>query len=83
MFGELRLQIQERGATPNNTDVVQIDAELLGIETLANDYLATVRFTDLIKDAIDAPKEPFVEIWNLSKPFDGSHGWVLAGIQQA
>jgi predicted lipid-binding transport protein (Tim44 family) len=83
MFGELRLQIQERGATPNNTDVVQIDAELLGIETLANDYLATVRFTGLIKEAQDAPSEPFVEIWNLSKPFDGAHGWVLAGIQQA
>ena len=83
MFGELRLQIQERGATPNNTDVVQIEAELLGIETLANDYLATVRFTGLIKEATDAPAEPFVEIWNLSKPFDGAHGWVLAGIQQA
>lgn len=83
MFGELRLQIQERGTTPNNTDVVQIEAELLGIETQAYDYLATVRFTGMIKEAADAPAEPFVEIWNLSKPIDSSHGWVLAGIQQA
>jgi len=27
------------------------------------------------------PKE-FDEIWNLSKPVDGSTGWLLAGIQQ-
>jgi len=40
MFGELRLQLQERGSAQNNTDVVKIDGELLGIETLVNDYLA-------------------------------------------
>jgi len=82
MFGELRLQLQERGAAPNNTDVVQIDGELLGIETLEHDYLATIKFTGLIKEAPDASAEPFAEIWNLSKPVNGSGGWVLAGIQQ-
>jgi len=82
MFGELRLQIQERGATPNVTDVVRIDGELLGIETLAHDYLATLKFTGLIKEAPDASAEPFSEIWNLSKPIAGTSGWVLAGIEQ-
>lgn len=82
MFGELRLQLQERGTAANNTDVVQIDGEMLGIETLANDYLATIKFTGLIKEAPDASAEPFAEIWNLSKPLNGSTGWVLAGIQQ-
>lgn len=82
MFGELRLQLQERGSAANNTDVVQIDGEMLGIETLAHDYLATIKFTGLIKEAPDASAEPFAEIWNLSKPLDGSTGWVLAGIQQ-
>jgi len=82
MFGELRLQLQERGATPNSTDVVKIDGELLGIETLAHDYLATIRFTGLIKEAPEASAEPFAEIWNLSKPVSGPGGWVLAGIQQ-
>ena len=82
MFGELRLQLQERGAAANATDVVQLNADLLGIETLAHDYLATVRFDGLIKEAPDSSAEPFAEIWNLSKPLDGSGGWVLAGIQQ-
>lgn len=82
MFGELRLQLQERGSTPNVTDVVQIDGELLGIETIGPDYLATIRFTGLIKEAPDASAEPFAEIWNLAKPVSGAGGWVLAGIQQ-
>ena len=82
MFGELRLQLQERGSAANNTDVVQIDGELLGIETLEHDYLATIKFTGLIKEAPDASAEPFAEIWNLSKPLNGAGGWVLAGIQQ-
>ncbi|MBV8623965.1 MAG: Tim44 domain-containing protein [Herbaspirillum sp.] len=82
MFAELRMQLTERGASPNATDVVQLDAELLGIETQTYDYLATVRFQGLIKEAPDASAEPFAEIWNLAKPLNGSGGWVLAGIQQ-
>ncbi|HWZ48283.1 MAG TPA: Tim44-like domain-containing protein [Herbaspirillum sp.] len=83
VFAELRLQIQERGASPNVTDVVQLNAELLGIEQVNDEYLATVRFGGLIKEAADASAEPFIELWNFSKPVDGASGWVLAGIQQA
>ena len=82
MFAELRMQIQERGASPNVTDVVQLNAELLGIETGPNDYLASVKFSGLIKEAPDASATEFAEIWNLSKPASGQGGWVLAGLQQ-
>jgi predicted lipid-binding transport protein (Tim44 family) len=82
MFAELRMQIQERGASPNATDVVQLNAELLGIETGQNDYLASVKFSGLIKEAPDASAAEFAEIWNLSKPTSGQGGWVLAGLQQ-
>jgi predicted lipid-binding transport protein (Tim44 family) len=82
MFAELRLQIQERGASPNVTDVVQLNGELLGIEQVSDEFLATVRFSGLIKEAADASAEPFTELWNFSKPVEGSGGWVLAGIKQ-
>ena len=82
MFAELRMQIQERGASPNVTDVVQLNAELLGIETGPNDYLASVKFSGLIKEAPDASATEFAEVWNLSKPTSGQGGWVLAGLQQ-
>lgn len=83
MFAELRMQLQERGATPNHTDVVSIEAEVLGVETVGSDYLVSVRFTGTIKEDEQAAAEPFVEIWNLSKPVSGDGGWALAGIQQA
>jgi len=82
MFAEIRLQIQERGASANHTDVVSLDATLLGIETIGGEHLASVRFTGMIKEDERASAAPFTEIWNLAKPIDGSGGWLLAGIQQ-
>lgn len=82
VFAELKLQIQERGAVVDFTDVVNIDAQLLGIEQTATDYLASVQFNAMIRSAKDALPEPFVEVWNMSKPLSGAGGWVLAGIQQ-
>ncbi len=82
MFAELRMQLQERGASANHTDVVSLDADLVDLETLADEYLASVRFSGMIKEDENAPAAPFAEIWNLSKPLSGKGGWTLAGIQQ-
>jgi predicted lipid-binding transport protein (Tim44 family) len=82
VFAELQLQIQERGGNQDYTEVVSIDAQLLGIETTERDYLASVQFNGMIRNAPGAQPEPYVEVWNLSKPLSGNGGWVLAGIQQ-
>jgi predicted lipid-binding transport protein (Tim44 family) len=82
MFAELKLQLQERGASPNVTDVVSLEAELLGMETSGDEHLASVKFSGMIKEDEHAPAAPFAEVWNLSKPVSGHSGWVLAGIQQ-
>lgn len=82
VFAELRMQIQERGAQAEYTDVVAIDAELLGIENDGREYLASVKFWGQMKPAANALPEAFQEVWNLSKPVNGSTGWMLAGIQQ-
>jgi predicted lipid-binding transport protein (Tim44 family) len=82
VFAELKTQLMERGATNDFTDVVKIDAELLGIERVGDEYIASVKFTGLIKPAPDAQPEPFAEVWNMAKPVSGNGGWVLAGIQQ-
>ncbi len=80
MFAELSMQLRERSVA-STTDVVHLDAELLGIETRENEYLASVRFDGRIREEEGAPAEAFSEVWNLSKPISGG-GWVLAGIQQ-
>jgi predicted lipid-binding transport protein (Tim44 family) len=82
MFAEFRLELQERGASSNLTDVVKLDAEMLGVETSNTEHLASVKFTGLIKEDAAADATPFAEVWNLSKPINDQSGWVLAGIQQ-
>ncbi len=81
MFAELRMQLQERGATQNVTDVVTLDAELLGMEIVGNDQMASVQFFGTIRESVNAPAVEFAEVWNLTRPLSGPGGWVLAGIQ--
>lgn len=83
MFGELKMQLAERGASSNQTDVVTIEAEMLGVESNNAEHLASVRFSGMIREEEGAPVQHFSEIWVLSKPVAGSQGWLLAGIQQA
>ena len=83
MYGELKMQLTERGASPNHTDVVSIDAELMGIETTQYEHLASVRFHGMIREAEHAAAEPFSEVWVLTKPVSGQGGWLLAGLHQS
>lgn len=80
MFAELKAQIAGRSAR-NHTDVVKLDAELLGIESDDREHLASIRFRGLVREDEGAPAQDFDEVWNLTKPAAGG-GWVLAGIQQ-
>jgi predicted lipid-binding transport protein (Tim44 family) len=82
VFAELRMQIQERGGKEDYTDVVEIEAELLGIENTGTEYVASVQFSGRTKPAPDALPEPLNEVWNLVKPVNGNGGWMLGGIQQ-
>jgi predicted lipid-binding transport protein (Tim44 family) len=82
MFAEVKVDLSSRGAETSQTDVVQLNAELLGVEERANEYFASVRFSGLIREAPGAAAEPFVEVWNLSKANRPGEGWLLAGIQQ-
>lgn len=82
VFAELAAQVQAKGPSPDQTVVVSIAAEMLGIDTMGEHYLASVKFNGMIKSSPNAMAEPFAEVWNLAKPLDGSSGWLLAGIQQ-
>jgi predicted lipid-binding transport protein (Tim44 family) len=82
MFAEVKTDIDARGTQPNRTDVVQLNADILGVEDSNTESLASVRFQGLIRETEGAAAEPFVEVWNLSKQKYGNEGWLLAGIQQ-
>ena len=85
MLGEIRAQLAEReahtGGPSNHTDVVMIDASLLGIEDLGEAYMASVEFSGMIREDPSAGPQPFREVWNMTKPKSGSSGWLVAGVQ--
>ena len=85
MLAEIRAQLAEResqpGATPNRTDVVMLEARLLGIEQGPEEYLASVEFSGMIREEPSAGPSPFREVWNMSKPVSGGAGWLVAGVQ--
>jgi predicted lipid-binding transport protein (Tim44 family) len=84
MLGEIRKQLAERESQPgqpNRTDVVMLEAQLLGIEDLGGDYMASVEFSGMIREEPSAGPSPFREVWNMTKPKAGGSGWLVAGVQ--
>lgn len=82
MFAEVKLDLVARGDKENHTDVVSLDAQLLGVEERGEKTLASVRLSGMIRETVGGPAEPFSEVWNLEKPSSARASWVLAGIQQ-
>lgn len=85
MLSEIQSQLAEREATANGqvnqTDVVMLEAQLLGIEEVDNSYMASVEFSGLIREEPSSGPTPFREVWNMTKPKDGHTGWLVAGVQ--
>ncbi len=82
MFATIEQDLAGRADSSNQTDVVMLNAQLLGIETTDNTYYCSVQFTGMIREQVGAKANNFSEIWNLSKPVTGPGGWVLAGISR-
>jgi len=68
--------------THEPTELLSLDAALLEVTTEAGAHWASVRFTGLVREDGAPQPVPLDEVWNLTKPVDGSSGWVLAGIRQ-
>ncbi|HMA08217.1 MAG TPA: Tim44-like domain-containing protein [Ramlibacter sp.] len=85
MLGEIKTQLAEReqqpGSQSNKTEVVMLDAKLLGIEDTDGDYMASVEFSGMIREEPSAGPSSFREVWNMTKAKDGASGWLVAGVQ--
>jgi predicted lipid-binding transport protein (Tim44 family) len=85
MLKEIQAQLAERethsGGPVNLTDVVMIDAQLLGIEDMGDAYMASVEFSGMIREESSAGPSPFREVWNMTKAKSGNSGWLVAGVQ--
>lgn len=85
MLKEIQSQLADReahtGGHVNQTEVVMIEARLLGIEDLGENYLASVEFSGMIREEASGAPSPFREVWNMSKSKLGQNGWLVAGVQ--
>jgi predicted lipid-binding transport protein (Tim44 family) len=85
MLEQIKVQLADReshtGGGTNKTDVVMLEAQLLGIEELSDVYMASVEFSGMIREDASAGASPFREVWNMTKPRNGSGGWLVAGVQ--
>lgn len=85
MLGEIQNQLAERersaAGSANETDVIVLEAQLLGIEELDDVYMASVEFSGMMREDASAGPNPFREVWNMTKPRSGPGGWLVAGVQ--
>jgi predicted lipid-binding transport protein (Tim44 family) len=82
MFAAIRLELQERGATTQQTDVMKVDAEVIDVTEETERQVVSVRFHGLVREEREAAATDFDEVWHLVKPNDDSRSWAIAGIQQ-
>jgi predicted lipid-binding transport protein (Tim44 family) len=81
VFAELQMDIQERAGAAQQTRVLDLNADVLEVAEEGKYYVVSVHFTGRVQEDGGAP-EDINEIWHLTKPLQGSGGWVLAGLQQ-
>jgi predicted lipid-binding transport protein (Tim44 family) len=85
MLVQIQAQLAEReshtGGVNNFTEVLSLDAKLLGIEELEDVYMASVEFSGMIREDQSAGPSPFREVWNMTKPRHRAGGWLVAGVQ--
>lgn len=85
MLKEIQAQLADRevhtGGPVNLTEVVMIEAHLLGFEDMGGEYMASVEFSGMIREEPSAGPNPFREVWNMTKSKTGPSGWLVAGVQ--
>ncbi len=83
MFATFKLELQDRQGAKQETDVVQLNAQVLEFVQEGDQQVVSVRFHGLIREVKDQPTTTFDEIWHLVKPADDSRQWAIAGIAQS
>ncbi len=82
LFAELRLDLQERGTSPQQTDVEELNARIVDAAEEAQQQVVSVHFHGRIRETVagQSTTETFDEVWHFVRPADGNHGWAIAGI---
>jgi predicted lipid-binding transport protein (Tim44 family) len=83
MYAEIAMQVRERHGG-QKTEVVALDAELVGTGVEDTYAYASVRFKGALREVPTGETETFDEVWNVRRKLsDPRSPWLIAGIQQA
>lgn len=82
LFADLqRERLKTEGS--QSTEVVRLNAELIGVRREGDLVVASVLFSGLIREDEKGAADAFSEIWHVQHRWDGAEGdWHIAGIQQ-
>jgi predicted lipid-binding transport protein (Tim44 family) len=84
MLEQIKSQLADREQSHRGaasaTEVVMLEAHLLGIEEKDEDYVASVEFAGILREDLSAGPNPFREVWSIARPKSGG-GWLVAGVQ--
>lgn len=78
MLEELAAELPMHRGVINRTDVLTLDAQLLGCDAVGQALIATVEFSGIIREAPELGAAPFRELWMLTRSKDSAAGWRLA-----
>jgi predicted lipid-binding transport protein (Tim44 family) len=79
---ELRDRLNDRGAGPNRTEVLDLRARLLAFEALNDGFVAGIEFSGVVRERPDDDAAEFSELWWLAKVgSDPGQSWQLAQVQ--
>ena len=77
MFAELAAALPARGAAPNRTDVLSLEAHLISHEAIGPIELASIEFSGVVRECDALGAVPFREVWMLARE-PSECGWRLA-----
>jgi predicted lipid-binding transport protein (Tim44 family) len=83
LFAELQRERQRLGDGAQFTEVVTLEAKLLGVRRDEDMAVASVAFSGLIREEESGTASRFEEIWHVQHPWATREGdWLITGIQQ-
>jgi predicted lipid-binding transport protein (Tim44 family) len=82
MFASIKLDLLDRGATGQTTEVTRVEAKVIDIAEESDRQVVSVRYRGEVVEAAGAAPTPFDEVWHLVKPHGDASQWAIAGIEQ-
>ncbi len=82
MFAELKVDLLERGASTQATEVKSVEAHVIDVAEEGERQVVSVRYRGEVVESAGAAPEKFDEVWHLVRPRGNEGGWAIAGIEQ-